>query len=159
MKVYLTIMLLIGLTASQTYAAYIPEIILKDSSATIINLQPNFLKNGSGKKLTLLQKAQLLLIKHKLIKAIHGDEALTEKQKKQAKWSLILGISSVVLILIPYIGILALPAAIVAIILGAKSLKGNNNKQGLIGVITGSLSILLILLVAALFVAFAGGWG
>jgi hypothetical protein len=115
-----------------------------------------------GKKMTLLQKIEFKLLQYKL-RRMKGDEPMTEKQKKQAQASMILGIASFVFLLlasvavIGFLGIFSLPAAILAVIFGAKSLKGNSNSQGIIGVVFGGLTLLLFVLAIILIaIAFAG---
>jgi hypothetical protein len=89
---------------------------------------------------------------------------ITEKQGKQAETSMILGISSIVMMLLsgvlPFIGLLCIPAAILAIIFGAQSLKGNSNTKGIVGVVTGGVTLAIIILaIIVLAVFFAGGFG
>jgi hypothetical protein len=115
----------------------------------------------TGKKLTFFQKIKWKIAQVAL-KKIKGE--ITEKQKKQAELSMILGISSIGILLlsgaIPFIGLLCIPAAILAIIFGAKSLKGNSNTKGIVGVVTGGATLLLIVLaVILLAIFFAGGLG
>lgn len=87
----------------------------------------------TGKKLTWFQKSKLKI----LLKALRkfDERTITQKQKRQANASLILGISSMLLFLLAAFtsaGILALsiPAALIAVILGARSRKGNFNVKG-----------------------------
>jgi hypothetical protein len=115
-----------------------------------------------GKKMTLLQKIQFKLLQYKLRK-MSKDEPMTEKQKKQAQASMILGIGSFVFLflasvaVVGFLGIFSIPAAILAVILGAKSLKGNSNTKGIIGVVFGALTLFLFLLaVILLAIIFAG---
>lgn len=110
----------------------------------------------SDRKLPLVQRLKLKVIKSRYFKALLIDKGEpTEKQKKQGKAAMILGIASIPLLFVPYVGILAIPAAIVAIVLGAKSVKGNSNTQGIVGIVTGAVSLFLLVLaiiyVAALF--------
>lgn len=122
----------------------------------------------TGKKLNFFQKLKLKLVQSKLLRKYisFGDGAMTEQQKKWAKWSMILGIGSLVLLLvafIPYLsilGLLSVPASILAIIFGVKSLKGNSNAQGIVGIVTGGVTLLFILLALIwLFTFFEWGWG
>lgn len=91
----------------------------------------------------------------------HGylvDGELTEKQKRLGKWSLILGLGSIVFLVIPTIGLLAIPAAITGLILGIKSVQGNSNTNGLIGIIASALTLLLFIIAIVLVAAFLAGW-
>jgi len=115
----------------------------------------------TGKKLTLLQKAYLGAIQNRVVRKLLklGDEPITERQKKLATASLILGIASLALLFIPYVGILAIPAGILAIIFGAKSTRGNSNVKGIIGIVTGGVTLLIFLIaIIWLFAFFSGGW-
>jgi hypothetical protein len=115
----------------------------------------------TGKRLTLFQKVKLK-IAQKILKKL-SDEEITDKQKKQAEASLILGIGSLVLLLLSGVlsvfGLLCIPAAILAIIFGAKSLKGNSNAKGIVGVVTGGVTLLLIVLAIIIVLAFFASWG
>jgi hypothetical protein len=123
------------------------------------SLKPKDIESVTGKKLTFLQKLELKLLLKKLKKA-KRQEGIDPKKENQALWSMILGLSSIVLLFIPLTIILAIPAAIAAIILGAISLKGNSSKKGIIGIIAGSVTLLtLIVAIAILAAIFSGGIG
>jgi hypothetical protein len=119
------------------------------------------LEKLSGEKLTLFQKIKLKIA----LKAFGRleDGTVTERQLKQANTAMILGIGSLVLLPLAFtsIGIIALlsvPSAIAAIILGRKSLKGNSNKKGKIGVITGVITLSAIVLYTLLVIIFFSGF-
>ena len=124
------------------------------------------LKNVSGKKPGLKERIVRKLLEKRLLKKWLGDGEMTEQQKKQAKVSLILGISSLVLLLLStfvltgvgIIGLLSIPLAIIGLIFGIRSLKGNTNTQGLIGVITSSVSIALIILAVVILAILFANW-
>lgn len=107
-----------------------------------------------GKGIKLFQKVRSIL-KNKL--SDRGDRIVTPKQRKQARWSLILGIGSIVLLFTPA-ALLALPAAVMGLILGIKSVDGNANSEGIIGIITSSVTLLLFLLVIAFVILLIGFW-
>lgn len=116
----------------------------------------------TGKKLTLLQKVQFYIFKKKFQKPKALQE-ITEQQKKWARASMLLGIGSILFLLLSgvllagFLSILALTAAILAIIFGAKSLKGNSNTEGIIGVVTGGVTLALIFVaIIVLAIAFSG---
>jgi hypothetical protein len=115
----------------------------------------------TGKKLTLFQKVKIK-IAQKLLRKLSDDE-MTDKQKQQAETSLILGIISLGLLLlsgvIPIFGLLCIPAAILAVVFGGKSLKGNSNTKGIIGVVTGGVTLAIILLAIIIVVALFASWG
>ena len=56
-------------------------------------------------------------------------------------------------------GILALPAAILALIFGIQSVKGNANTKSIIGIITGSVTLVLFLIALAFFAAYMAALG
>jgi hypothetical protein len=60
---------------------------------------------------------------------------------------------------IPIFGLLCIPAAILAIVFGSKSLKGNSNTKGIIGVVTGGVTLAIILLAIIIVLAFFASWG
>lgn len=115
----------------------------------------------TGKKLTLFQKVKIKIAQKFLQKL--GDDEMTEKQKRQAQSSLIFGIGSLTLLLlsgvIAIFGLLCIPAAILAIVFGAKSLKGNSNTKGIIGVVTGGATLAIILIAIIVVLAFFASWG
>ncbi len=117
------------------------------------NLPP---ESVPGKKLNRLQKKVLHFIQKKLAGKMEKGYP-DAKQRRQAKWSMILGIFSFVALFTP-VAILAIPAAIIGLILGIKSVDGNSNYQGIIGIVTSSATLLLFLLILAL-VAFWVGFG
>ena len=89
--------------------------------------------------------------------------AVTEQQMKQANAAMILGIGSLVLLPLAFtsvgiIALLSIPAAIAAIVLGGKSLKGNSNKKGKIGLITGAITVGAIFLYTILVLIFFSGF-
>jgi hypothetical protein len=114
----------------------------------------------TGKKLTLFQKIKLKIAQVALRK-MSGE--MTEKQKKQAEISMILGISSIVIMLLggvlPFIGLFCIPAAILAVIFGAKSLKGNSNTKGVVGVVTGGVTLVIIVLAIIILAIVIAIWG
>jgi hypothetical protein len=117
-------------------------------------IKPKEIEKLTGKKLTLFEKIKFT-VAQKLLKRYSTGE-MTPRQKKQAKWSMILGFLGLALLLISVtpalgvLGILSIPAAIIAVILGLKSVKGNSNTEGKIGLITGGITIVLLLAVMLL---------
>lgn len=155
--------LVLGFVNLSAIAATTPDPVPKYSLAKFYRgqLKVKDVEMLTDRKMHLLERIQFKILQFKLSKKINAnDDELTEKQKKQANLSFILGLSSIVLIFIPVIGVLALPAAILAIIFGSKSLKGNSNTKGIIGIVAGGVMILLFLVAIALLAVFlSGGWG
>ena len=115
----------------------------------------------TGKKLTFFQKLKIKIAQKFLQKL--ADDELTEKQKQQAHTSLLLGIGSLALLLlsgiIPVFALLCIPVAILAIVFGSKSLQGNSNTKGIIGVVTGGATLAIILIALIVVLAFLASWG
>ena len=109
-------------------------------------------------KTTLLQKAKFKLLQMCQAKGYLVEGEMTAKQKRQGKWSLILGLGSIVLLIIPYAGLLAIPAAITGLILGIKSVEGNSNTNGIIGIIASGLTLLLFIVAIALVATLLASW-
>ena len=99
------------------------------------------------KKLTPKEKAVLWLLQKKRIKN-YIDGKATPEQKSMARLSMIMGLASVALWLsrIWLLPLLGFTAAIAAVILGIKSLEGNKNPAGIVGVAAGGATLLIILL-------------
>jgi hypothetical protein len=126
-----------------------------------LKIKPKDVEKITGKKLSLFQKVKLKLAQKVLKK--YSDGEMTPRQKKQARVSMILGILGLAFLFISlspfvgFLGILSIPLAILAIIFGSKSLKGNSNSEGKIGVITGAATLgLIIVAVIVIAIAFSG---
>jgi uncharacterized membrane protein HdeD (DUF308 family) len=103
-----------------------------------------------------------LKLAQKILKK-YSDDEMTARQRKQGRISMILGILGLAFLFISlspvlgFLGILAIPSAILAIVFGSRSLKGNSNSEGIIGVITGGITIaLFIIVVIVVAIAFSG---
>jgi len=123
-------------------------------------IKPKDVEKITGKKLTFFQKIKLKLAQ-KLLKK-YSDGEVTAK-KKQARLSMLLGILGIAFLFISlsplfgFLGILAIPSAILAVIFGSQSLRGNSNAEGMIGVITGGVTIALIIItIIVVAIAFSG---
>ena len=121
-----------------------------------VNLTPREYQKLTGKKLKLKEKIGLKILQWK-VKRKMNDQA-TPEQIRLGRLSLILGILALVCIFIPIgvIAILGLGCAIAGLVLGIKSIKGNSNVMGILGVVFSGL-VLFILLLAIAIVA-AWGW-
>jgi len=72
---------------------------------------------------------------------------------------MILGIAGLILLFLPNIlAIAGIGLGIAAFILGIKSLKGNSNTPGIVGLVAGSLTLLLTILAVVIAAAFLAGW-
>jgi len=146
LAVLLVILQLFG--SSRAMAASIPADSSFHSRASFIKSAWNVrsIEKIKGKQLNLRERVAVAILKRKLRRA-GGEDEMTGKQKDWAITSMVLGLGSILCLFLPILSILAIPAAILAIIFGIKSLKGNSNTKGIIGVVAGSLVILLILAV------------
>ena len=151
-------LLLFGFYILPAFAAVNPSTpIEKTPVFDLKKIKSKEIERLTGKKLNFLQKIQLKLLQKKLRQNEDGE--MTEKQKKKATWSMILGIASIVLLFIPFIGILALPAAVLALIFGVQSVKGNSNSKSIIGIVTGSVTLVLFLIALAFVAAYMSAFG
>lgn len=169
MKLFSTLLIICCLSLSVP-PAYAGESAFKDSAIAVAPTAKalQMLKTMSnkevqtlvGRKLSFKEKLSLLILKKTNISKLktEGEEVVRTKKGKAA---LILGISAFVLAVIPIIGLLSIPAAVLAIIFGSQAYKANkNDKQGQAGKILGIvfLGLFIILLIAALAYLAAFGW-
>lgn len=158
-SIQLTILLLVFIFSNNINAATTPAF---PQFKEFVSINPQKIKPGdiekiTGKKMTLIQKLQFWLIQKK-IKRSGDPEKLSQKQKGQAMISMIMGISGFFLLLVPFgVAILAIPLSILAIVFGALSLKGNSNAMGIIGIVTGGITLLLLVLAIIILVAMFSG--
>ena len=148
-------LLMLGMAAS-LYApanAAAAPLSLQNVETNIIITKPERKKKGG-----LLTRWKEKVVAKAIAKGWLGEGEMTPKQKKWAKWSMILGLGSLVLLFIPGVSIIAIPAAIVALVFGIKSVDGNSNTQGIIGIIAGGLTLVLLILAIAVLVAFFASW-
>ncbi len=105
------------------------------------------------KKLSIIERFKLLKKTRKL-----KASGITAKQKRQARLSLILGLTSFAFLFMPFAMFVAFPLALGGLIFGIKSVNGNSNAQGIIGIVASSvvLSIFLIVGIVWLSIALAG---
>ncbi len=145
---------LVDLAAHKNVQKQMPALPMK----MLLSLSPKKYEGLTGKKLSLKERIGLKLFQltgrsHVMT---HGEP--TEKQAKYGKLSLILGLSSVVMLVLPIVNLFAVPAAIVGLVFGVKSLKGNNNTNGILGVVFSGLTLFLLLLfIILLMIIFSSG--
>lgn len=145
------LVILMCISGSTLNAAVVPSVpVTKKNPFKTQKLTLKDVSRVTGRKLTLKQKLQFILLQYRLKKL---PRQVSGKQNTQATVSMILGILSILLLLTP-IGILSIPAAIVGLVLGLISLKGNSNTKGIVGVITSSVTLLLILLAIILIAGY-----
>ena len=150
------------LTATQLSTA-ISVSVSKIPTSPQGSVKPSRVKGRYGLKAKLMT----VVLKSRILKQLAGIDQPTEKQMKLGRLSLIFAGAALVLLVMPYaalalpavIGVLSLPAAIAGLVLGIKSIRGNSNVPGLVGLIL-SASILLVMILAIIFLAlfFNGSW-
>ena len=112
---------------------------------------PREYEKASGKKLRFGEKIVYKVIKWNLKKTMR--RAPTKTQKTLGWLSMGFGVLALCLIMIPsWIGWIGIFCAVGGLILGIKSLKGNSNAPGLIGLILSS-AVLLITILAVISLA------
>ncbi|MCY7291957.1 MAG: hypothetical protein LH615_07210 [Ferruginibacter sp.] len=117
----------------------------------------------SGRKLNFKEKMAVKLYKSNPIFYNNFTDSTQEKKlERKALWSKWLGIGSLIGIIIPFVSLLSLPAAIIAIVFGATTLNKvkdkSNSRQGItFGIITIGVILLIIAIVVALVSSF-GIW-
>lgn len=122
----------------------------------LISLSPREYERNTGTKLKWKEKIVYKVVKWKLKKKMRSEP--TEKQKTLGLLSLAFGVLGVALIFVPTaVGILGILFAIAGFVLGIKSLKGNSNAPGLIGLILSS-AVILVLILAVIALANTDWW-
>lgn len=106
---------------------------------------PREYEKATGKKLRFKEKIVYKVIRWKVMKAMRRGP--TEQQKTLGWLSVVFGAMAIGLLLIPtWIGWIGLLCAVAGFVLGIKSLKGNSNAPGLIGLIVSSTVILVTII-------------
>ena len=120
-----------------------------------VKLTPREYQKLTGKKLKLKEKIGLKVLQWK-VKRKMNDQA-TPEQIRLGRLSLIFGILALVLIFVPIgiIAIVGLGCAVAGLVLGIKSIKGNSNVMGILGVVFSGLVLFFLLLAIAVIAA----WG
>ena len=114
-----------------------------------VRLTPKDYEKLTGKKLKMKEKIGLKLLQWKVKRKMKSEA--TPQQRKLGRISMIFGIVALGFLFIPVgiFGLLAIGLAIGALVLGIKSTKGNSNTPGIIGIVLGSLVLLLVLIIIA----------
>lgn len=152
---FLLMLCLPGFAAISVNAVTVPELLQPSTVSSTLSLPAI---KPEKKKAGLVNRWKEKLVAKAIKKGWLGEGEITERQKKWAKWSMILGIGSLVALFIPGVNLVAIPAAIVALVFGIKSVEGNSNTQGIIGIIAGGLTLVLLIVAIALLAAFFASW-
>ena len=128
----------------------------------IIDLSPREFEKLTGKHLSLKEKISFKILKWKLKRDLkHAPEKMSNgKFEKMARMSMIFGIGAFIIAFLPFGSFLAIPSALLAIILGAVSIKKVEKKtNSIIGIVLGSAFLVLLLIAIAVFVSiFSHPW-
>ncbi len=121
-----------------------------------MTLTPKRYQELTGKRMTFKQKIAFAILKAKLKKQLPDDKSAPHKTDI-GLLSLIFGGSAFLIAFIPFVGIASIPLAIAAIVLGIIGLgRKKGDTKSIIGLVLGSVFILLIAVAVAAFAA--GGW-
>ncbi|MFL5787114.1 MAG: hypothetical protein ACJ748_03605 [Flavisolibacter sp.] len=130
------------------------------------SVQPGKMKTVSTHKLNIIQRIAFAIFQKKLKRSIHKLSGL-DQEDKEGLQSLFMGLGAITIFIIglsiPLFLLLlfSIPLAIMAIVYGSGSMKSKFNLKGLIGIITGALTLsgimILLLLVLIAFSAFRFG--
>ncbi len=114
----------------------------------LLSLTPGKYQQLTGKKLSLKQKIGLKFFQWSEKRHLLTAGEPTEKQKKFAIVSLVFGAASILpfILLPPPFTVVALPLAIVGLIYGKKSVKGNTTTAGVLGLVFSLLTLLVFAL-------------
>lgn len=111
-----------------------------------------------GRKLKLKEKLAIKVFQWKYKKGLKAKKA--EDPAKKGKTAMILGIIGIAALFIPYVSLVAIPCAILAIIFGNQAKKADpNNGQAKAGVILGIVTLGLIALALILVIAIIASGG
>ena len=167
-----TLFLTSGILLGNVHAASVPSAPVKPTPGAkitqqLFRLNVQEIEKLSGKKLSFREKVRWKMAKvlHRFVPAFAEGEP-TPKQLQQGRMSMIFGLTSVFMFLMGFIVapivFLSLPLGIAGLVLGMKSVKGNGNTQGIVGLISGGSTILMWLLIVILIAAListGGIWG
>ena len=124
---------------SSTVVAVKPE-SFKLSVKGISEMKVKEFEKMTGKKLSLKEKIAFKILQQKARKQIKAKQKGDPPSKGQTAF--ILGLIGIIALVVPYVNIVSLPLAILAIIFGNKALKENRgDKKAKTGVILGFLSM------------------
>jgi len=133
-----------------------------DSNFNVINrLSVKEIEKLSGRKLNFKEKIAIKLYKSNPQFYNNFVDSTDEKKiEKKALWAKWLGIGSLVGLFVPVVGLLSLPAAIIAIVFGASTIdKVKNKRNSRQGIIFGIITIGVLLLLVALVAIIVSGFG
>ena len=149
---FILLVILVNFSGSSLYAAALPSLPFTEKKP--VKTHSFTLKDVSrikGRKMTFKEKMQFILLQYQLKKL--PRKAISSRQNRQATVSMIFGILSLVLLFTPA-AVVAIPAAIVGLVFGIVSVKGNSNTKSIVGIITSGVTISVLILAFLLVSAF-----
>ena len=138
-----------------------PAVSFSDSNLSVFNLSVKEIEKLAGRKLSFKEKIAVKIYKHNpsLFKRF-ADSTEEKKLEKKALWSKWLGIGSLIGLFIPGVGLLSVPAAIIAIVFGISTQdKVKNKRNARQGITFGIITLAIILLLVALVVVIVSSLG
>lgn len=157
---FLLLLLISFLSIAATTEKVVPIAITTDTGTPVV--YPMATQEVHQKKMNFFERILFKLAVKKFMKA-----ADTEKADRQASSALVFGIAAlgtlIIGLFVPYVALAAIPAGIVAMVLGKQALTGGttNPAKAKIGKTLGLVSLIgfaFILLLAVIVVASWGGW-
>ena len=139
-----------------------PAVSFSDSNFSVFtNLSVKEIEKLAGRKLSFKEKIAVKIYKHNpsLYKRF-ADSTDEKKMEKKALWSKWLGIGSLIGLFIPGVGLLSVPAAIIAIVFGISTQdKVKNKRNARQGITFGIITLAIIVLLVALVVVIVSSLG
>ena len=138
-----------------------PAVSFSDSNLSVFNLSVKEIEKLAGRKLSFKEKIAVKIYKHNptLYKRF-ADSTEEKKLEKKALWSKWLGIGSLIGLFIPGVGLLSVPAAIIAIVFGISTQdKVKNKRNARQGITFGIITLAIIVLLVALVVVIVSSLG
>lgn len=139
-------------TANYTLPGNLNAISLQE----FLTITPKKYMEITGVRMTLKQKIAFAILKAKLKKQLPDEKSVAHKTD-MGLLSLLFGAGAFVVALIPAVGVASFGLAIAAIVLGIIGLgRKKGDTKSLIGLVLGSVFVLLILILIAAFAS--GSW-
>ena len=139
-----------------------PAVSFSDSNFSVFtNLSVKEIEKLAGRKLSFKEKIAVKIYKHNpsLFKRF-ADSTEEKKLERKALWSKWLGIGSLIGLFIPGVGLLSVPAAIIAIVFGISTQdKVKNKRNARQGITFGIITLAIIVLLVALVVVIVSSLG
>jgi hypothetical protein len=121
-------------------------------------MSPKEIEKMTGRHMNFKERMAFKILKWKMkSKLFKAPDPADNKYDRMGKWSFLLGVGAFVIGLVRVLSILSIPAAILAIVLGAISLKKAHKRTfSLLGIILGiAFFVLLAILIAAVLTIFS----